>query len=64
MTDISYVLLLVVLSVLALFCCWQPDGTPSMPELTWRYGYLGFWILSIVVTVLLVGYFRYVKRWL
>merc|ERR1740121_2560677 len=24
-----------------------PDGTPSIPELTWRHGYLYFWMLVI-----------------
>jgi magnesium transporter len=29
-----------------------------MPELTWRYGYLGVWVVMIVATVLLLAFFR------
>ena len=29
-----------------------------MPELTWRYGYLGVWAVMIVATVLLLAFFR------
>ena len=34
-----------------------------LPEYKWRYGYLFFWILSIVVTLCMVIYFRR-KKWM
>jgi len=39
------------------------EGVPSMPMLTWRWGYVGFWGLSVVGTVLLMAVFK-VKKWL
>jgi magnesium transporter len=41
-----------------------PDGRPSMPELTWDYGYLYFWLLAGALFVCLISYFKFVKRWL
>lgn len=35
----------------------------SMPELSWRWGYPAVWLLMIVVTGLLLGYFRR-RRWM
>lgn len=34
-----------------------------MPELTWRWGYVGIWVIMIVVGLGMVGYFKR-KRWL
>lgn len=34
-----------------------------MPELQWRYGYLGVWVLFITLIVGMLGFFRY-KHWL
>ena len=35
----------------------------NMPELTWKYGYLGIWIVMILVVICLVYYFKR-KKWL
>ena len=35
----------------------------NMPELSWRYGYLGFWIFCIIQTLGLLWLFRR-KGWL
>lgn len=35
----------------------------NMPELTWQYGYLGVWILMVVLTIFMIRYFRK-KDWL
>jgi magnesium transporter len=35
----------------------------NMPELTWQYGYLGVWILMVVLTIVMIRYFRK-KDWL
>jgi magnesium transporter len=34
-----------------------------LPELHWKYGYLYFWIFSVIILVLLLFYFRR-KKWL
>lgn len=34
-----------------------------LPELHWKYGYLYFWIFSIIILILLLWYFRR-KKWL
>lgn len=33
------------------------------PELEWRYGYLGVWVVMIGLALAMVGFFRY-KRWI
>lgn len=33
------------------------------PELKWRYGYLGFWIVSIIITAAMIKYLKS-KKWL
>ncbi|MBD3220120.1 magnesium/cobalt transporter CorA [bacterium] len=35
----------------------------TMPELAWRWGYPVFWIVTLVVAGIMLGYFRW-KRWL
>ena len=30
------------------------DGKPTIPELTWKYGYFYFWVTVVVVTIVLV----------
>jgi magnesium transporter len=35
----------------------------NMPELAWKYGYLGIWILMICILLGLVYYFKR-KKWL
>eukprot|EP00656_Telonema_subtile_P008196 TRINITY_DN13838_c0_g1_i3.p1 TRINITY_DN13838_c0_g1~~TRINITY_DN13838_c0_g1_i3.p1 ORF type:complete len:863 (-),score=158.37 TRINITY_DN13838_c0_g1_i3:36-2624(-) len=32
----------------------KADGSPNMPELTWEYGYVYFWLLSIFSTIILL----------
>ncbi|MFH1534524.1 MAG: magnesium/cobalt transporter CorA [Patescibacteria group bacterium] len=34
----------------------------NMPELSWRYGYLGVWGIMIVLVIIMIGYFRK-KNW-
>ncbi|MCE1199507.1 MAG: magnesium/cobalt transporter CorA [Marinilabiliales bacterium] len=34
-----------------------------LPELEWHWGYAGFWMISLVVTILMLIYFRR-KRWI
>ena len=34
-----------------------------MPELSWRYGYLGFWLFNVVVGGAMLIFFRR-KKWL
>jgi magnesium transporter len=33
-----------------------------MPELDWKYGYYGIWIVMILITLGMLGFFRY-KKW-
>ena len=33
-----------------------------LPELSWKYGYLGFWIISIIIILILLRYFKK-KKW-
>lgn len=33
-----------------------------LPELSWKYGYLGFWIISIIIILILLRYFK-MKKW-
>jgi magnesium transporter len=33
-----------------------------MPELHWKYGYLGVWIVMLLLLVVMIRYFRY-KKW-
>eukprot|EP00946_MAST-07B_sp_MAST-7B-sp1_P000335 g335.t1 len=41
----------------------KSDGTPNMPMLSWQYGYLFFWIISLTLTILtLLGLF--IQGWL
>jgi hypothetical protein len=39
------------------------DGKPSMPELTWEYGYLYFWLLLLSVTSITFFFYRR-QRWI
>ena len=32
----------------------KADGDPSMPELTWQYGYAGFWVILLILTAVLL----------
>jgi len=32
----------------------KADGDPNMPELTWQYGYAGFWVISLILTAVLL----------
>lgn len=34
-----------------------------IPELNWKYGYIGFWVISLVVTGFMVRFFKN-KKWL
>ena len=35
----------------------------AMPELSWRYGYAGFWVVSLVLVATLLVLFRR-QRWI
>ncbi len=34
-----------------------------MPELDWKYGYIIFWVLIVVITLIMIGFFKK-KRWI
>jgi magnesium transporter len=34
-----------------------------MPELTWRWGYPGVWLLIIAIVIGLIAFFRH-KKWI
>ena len=34
-----------------------------LPELNWKYGYFSFWIISIIIIILMLRFFRK-KDWL
>ncbi len=34
-----------------------------MPELDWKYGYIGFWVIIVLITVIMVLFFKK-KKWL
>jgi magnesium transporter len=34
-----------------------------MPELEWKYGYLIFWIVIVIISLIMVGFFKK-KKWL
>ena len=38
-------------------------GPLSMPELGWRYGYVAFWAMALVITVVLLGLMKMKKWW-
>ena len=40
-----------------------PDGSPAMPELTSEWGYTGFWVLSIMLSVIIFGSFK-MMQWM
>lgn len=35
----------------------------NMPEVNWKYGYMGFWIVSLIITGIMIRFFRG-KKWL
>jgi magnesium transporter len=34
-----------------------------MPEITWEYGYIFFWVLVLIITVALLFFFKR-KKWI
>lgn len=34
----------------------------NIPELSWKYGYLGFWIFSLIIIIAMLSYFKR-KKW-
>jgi magnesium transporter len=39
-----------------------PDAGGTMPELGWKYGYLGFWVVALVTAAVLLSFMK-LKRW-
>lgn len=36
---------------------------PNMPEIHWKYGYLSFWVISLIILVIMFRYFKN-KKWI